>query len=134
MASIFKTENSTRINFLVRTKSANSLYAEGEDSTVFLFSIPNHQAHPGGGGPCVLPGPEKDGSILAMASRNIHIWDVSSKKVNKTVTGHANPVTRMEIAGNYLYSSSDFRERMVFVWDLDWRGRRLISVRTLPWG
>ena len=25
----------------------------------------------------------------------------------------------MEIAGNYLYSSSEFRERMVFVWDLE---------------
>ena len=31
----------------------------------------------------------KDSSILAMGSRNIHVWDVSSKKVTKTVTGHA---------------------------------------------
>jgi len=48
----------------------------------------------------------KDGFILVMGSRNIHIWEVSRKKVNKTVTGHANPVIRMEFVGNILYSCS----------------------------
>ena len=43
-------------------------------------------------------------------------------------SGHANPVTRMEIAGNYLYSSSE-SERVVSVWDLE--GKETSSVRTL---
>ena len=60
----------------------------------------------------------REGWLLAMASRNIHFWDVSSKKVNKTVTGHANPVTRMEIAGNYLYSDLERVESLFW-------GRRL---------
>ena len=64
-----------------------------------------------------------------MGPRNMHIWDVSSKKVTKTVTGHGIPVTtRMEIAGHYLYSSSE-SEMVVSVWDLE--GKETSSVRYL---
>ena len=41
----------------------------------------------------------KDGSTLAMGSRNIHIWDLSNEKEMQTVTGHVNPVTRLEVLG-----------------------------------
>ena len=46
--------------------------------------------------------------------------------MTKTVTGHANPVTRMEIAGDYLYSDL---ERVVSVCDLE--GKETISVGAL---
>eukprot|EP00090_Calanus_glacialis_P015613 TRINITY_DN2460_c0_g1_i2.p1 TRINITY_DN2460_c0_g1~~TRINITY_DN2460_c0_g1_i2.p1 ORF type:complete len:606 (-),score=281.26 TRINITY_DN2460_c0_g1_i2:53-1870(-) len=131
LVTTFKTENSTRITCLVWTKSANSLYAAGEDGTVSLFSIPKQclvETIKHTQDPVFSLALNKDGSILAMGSRNIHIWDVSSKKVTKTVTGHANPVTRMEIAGNYLYSSSE-SERVVSVWDLE--GKETSSVMTL---
>jgi len=70
----------------------------------------------------------KDGCILAMGSRNIHTWDMSSKKVIKKVTGHANPVTRMEIVGNISYSCSE-SERVVSMWSLE--GKETSSVKTL---
>jgi hypothetical protein len=61
-----------------------------------------------------------------MGPRNMHIWDVSSKKVTKTVT--VTFTTRMEIAGHYLYSSSE-SEMVVSVWDLE--GKETRSVRYL---
>ena len=44
------------------------------------------------------------------------------------MTGHANPVTRMEIVDNFLYSSSE-SERVVYVWNLE--GKETSSVRSL---
>jgi len=107
-----------------------SLYAAGEDGIVSLFSISKqclvdtikHTKNP-----VYYLALNKDGSIQAMGSRNIHILDVSSKKVTKTVTGHANPVTRMEIVGNILYSCSQ-SERVVSMWSLE--GKETRSVKT----
>ena len=33
--------------------------------------------------------------------RNINTWDIASKKVTKTLTSHANPVTRKKIGENF---------------------------------
>jgi len=121
MVTSFKTESSSRINSLVWTKSCNSLYAAGEDGSVSLFSIVKQ---------CLVstlmhsPDPihslalNKEETMLAMGSRNIHIWDLVSSKVVRTLTGHANPVTRMEILNTFLFSSSE-SERVVSVWAMD---------------
>jgi len=121
MVTSFKTESSSRINSLVWTRSCNSLYAAGEDGSVSLFSITKQ---------CLVstfmhsPEPihslalNKEETMLAMGSRNIHIWDLVSSEVVRTMTGHANPVTRMEIVNTFLFSSSE-SERVVSVWAMD---------------
>jgi len=131
LVTTFKTETSFRINSLVWTKCATRIYAAGEDGTVSLFSIPKQ---------CLLSSIKhstdplhslalnKEETMLAMGSRNIHIWDMASKKVTKTLTGHANPVTRMEIVDNLLYSSSE-AERVVSVWSME--GKETSSVSSL---
>ena len=121
LVTTLKTENTSRINSLVWTKCATCIYAAGEDGTVSLFSIPKQ---------CLLStikhstdplhslALNKEETMLVMGSRNIHIWDISIKKVTKSLTGHADPFTRMEIIDNFLYSSSE-SERAVSVWSLE---------------
>jgi WD40 repeat protein len=81
LITIFGMENSPRITCLVWIKSAYSLYAVGESGTVSLFSIPKqclvgtikHTQDP-----VYSMAQNKDGSTLAMGSRNIHICDYDS--------------------------------------------------------
>ena len=107
------------------------IYICPQDGTVSLFSIPKQclvETIKHTQDPVYSVALNKDGSILAMGPRNINTWDLSSKRVTKTVIGHATPVTRMEIAGNILYSSSE-SERVVSVRDLE--GKEASSVMTL---
>eukprot|EP00092_Neocalanus_flemingeri_P016568 GFUD01017928.1.p1 GENE.GFUD01017928.1~~GFUD01017928.1.p1 ORF type:complete len:622 (-),score=257.62 GFUD01017928.1:219-2084(-) len=121
LVTTFKTENSARINSVVWNSSASSLYAAAEEGSVSLFSLATL---------CLVstvrpcPGPahslalSKDGSIFAIGSRNIVIWDTVRQMVVKTVTGHASPVCRLSIVDNFLFSSS-VAERVVSVWSME---------------
>jgi len=121
LVATFKTENATRINCVVWTRTGSSIYAAGEDGTVSVFSIPKL---------CLVstikPCPDpvhslvlaKNDSILAIGSRNIKIWDISSHRVLKTLTGHANPVCRLEVVDNFLFSSAE-SERVVSLWSME---------------
>ena len=67
-----------RFTCLVWIKSANSLYAAGEAGTVSLFSIPKQclvETIKHTQDPVYSMAQNKDGSTLAMGSRNIHICD-----------------------------------------------------------
>ena len=59
------------------------------------------------------------GQTLALASRNIILWDMGSKSVIKTLTGHANPVTSVHYdpSGQWLVSSAA-HERLVSLWNV----------------
>jgi len=117
----FKTENTTRINSLVWTKSCNTIYVGGEDGSVSLFSIAKQcliSTFKHSNDPIFSMALNRKENLLAMGSRNIFILDIATKKVTKTLTGHANPVTRLEIVDRLLFSSSE-SERVVSVWSLD---------------
>jgi len=121
MVTSFKTENNTRINSLVWTKSCNTIYAGGEDGSVSLFSIPKQSlvtTFTHSPDPVHSLALNRKENLLAMGSRKVHVWDISNNKVINTFTGHANPVTRLEIVNNFLFSSSE-SERVVSVWSLD---------------
>jgi len=121
MVTSFKTENNTRINSLVWTKSCNTIYAAGEDGSVSLFSIPKQSlitTFTHSPEPVHSLALNRKENLLAMGSRSIHVWDIPNNKVINTFTGHANPVTRLEILDNFLFSSSE-SERVVSVWSLD---------------
>jgi len=121
MVTSFKTENNTRINSLVWTKSCNTIYAAGEDGSVSLFSIPKQSlitTFTHSPEPVHSLALNRKENLLAMGSRGIHVWDIPNNKVINSFTGHANPVTRLEILDNFLFSSSE-SERVVSVWSLD---------------
>jgi len=121
MVTSLKTENNTRINSLVWTKSCSTIYAGGEDGSVSLFSIPQQSlitSFTHSPEPVHSLSLNRKENLLAMGSRKIHIWDIPNNKVINTFTGHANPVTRIEILDNFLFSSSE-SERVVSVWSLD---------------
>jgi len=121
MVTSFKTENNTRINSLVWTKSCSTIYAGGEDGSVSLFSIPQQSlvtTFTHSSEPVHSLALNRKENLLAMGSRKVHVWDIPNNKVINTFTGHANPVTRLEIVNNFLFSSSE-SERVVSVWSLD---------------
>jgi len=121
MVTSLKTENNTRINSLVWTKSCSTIYAGGEDGSVSLFSIPQQSlvtTFTHSSEPVHSLALNRKENLLAMGSRKVHVWDIPNNKVINTFTGHANPVTRLEIVNNFLFSSSE-SERVVSVWSLD---------------
>ena len=68
------------------------------------------------------------GSLLALGSRAITLWDLSKKRVVRSLTGHASPVSKLESLDSFLYSSSQ-SERVVSVWN--WQGEVKDSVMSL---
>jgi len=71
------------------------------------------------------------GGTLAIASRNIVLWDLKSK-TSKTLSGHSSPVTSLhfDASGTLLFSSSNY-ERVVSVWNCVKKKKRTVTVANL---
>jgi len=125
------TSTSSKVNGIAWTKDLSSLYAAADDGSVHLCSIAQQElvsSFKPISQPIYSIAVNKDQTYLALGSRNIFIWDLSKKSISKKLTGHANPVSRLEIFDSFVFSSSE-SERILAVWKLD--GKAKDSVLTL---
>ena len=55
------------------------------------------------------------GNLLVIGSRNIVFWNMDTKSVYKTCTGHANPVSHLmfDVTGSVLFSSAVKLETLI---------------------
>ena len=88
----------------------NQLYVGCDTGSVHVISVGSDQvsddviSHPG------LTNPVHSlavcNNVLAMASRNIVLWDLNSKSIIRTLSGHSNPVSDLyfDPSGSYFFS------------------------------
>ncbi|XP_044257003.1 WD repeat-containing protein 43, partial [Tribolium madens] len=69
------------------------------------------------------------GDKLLTASKSIKLWDVESKEVLKTFTGHSSPVTMLEYinAGNAYVVSGSKGDRLLSCWNLNEDGKNAVA-------
>ena len=69
-------------------------------------------------------------NILVIGSRNILFWDLETRAVYKTCSGHANPVSNLffDVTGSVLFSSAKY-ERVISVWSV--QDKRTATVSSL---
>ena len=65
-----------------------------------------------------------------IGSRNILFWDLETRAVYKTCSGHANPVSNLffDVTGSVLFSSAKY-ERVISVWSV--QDKRTATVSSL---
>ena len=67
-------------------------------------------------------------NILVIGSRNIIFWNLETRAVYKTCSGHANPVSNLffDVTGSVLFSSAKY-ERVISVWSVQDKRTATIS-------
>jgi len=114
-------EGGTGSHCLAWSNSGTSIYTGGEEGRLSVFSATKQAlitSWKAGTDPIHRVAVSLDDSLLVAGGRQIKVWDIATRTLVKSLTGHSSPVSSLAVNGGYIFSCGR-EDTTVCVWHLD---------------